>query len=155
MQPPLPSVRKRTRPPAPSRAGSPADVSQPCAQRPRGGRWGRRRGSRAGEGLLRGAESSRNGKEVGAVLQPAAAARPLCRASLPHTWMYRNAVRSTLKFEVFLSSTLGMLRFSVSKHSFRWALLGRGGRAALVSQRQEGGDRVGEGRDGEAQRELR
>lgn len=48
---------------------------------------------------------------------------PPSTASLPHTWMYRSAVRSTLRFEVFLSSTLGMLRFRVSKHSFRWALL--------------------------------
>ena len=43
--------------------------------------------------------------------------------------MYRSAVRNTLKFDVFLSSTLGMLRFRVSKHSLRWALLGKGSRA--------------------------
>lgn len=39
-----PSLRRRTRPPAPSRAGSPADVSRPCARRPRGGGRSRARG---------------------------------------------------------------------------------------------------------------
>lgn len=58
---------------------------------------------------------------------------PPSPASLPHTWMYRSAVRSTLRFEVFLSSTLGMLRFRVSKHSFRWALLGKGGEHWLAN----------------------
>lgn len=40
-----------------------------------------------------------------------------------HTWMYRKALLRTLRFEVFLSSTLGMLRFNVSKHSFKCARL--------------------------------
>lgn len=39
------------------------------------------------------------------------------------TWMYRKALLRTLRFEVFLSSTLGMLRFNVSKHSFKCARL--------------------------------
>lgn len=38
-------------------------------------------------------------------------------------WMYRKALLRTLRFEVFLSSTLGMLRFNVSKHSFKCARL--------------------------------
>lgn len=51
-----------------------------------------------------------------------------CRASsstpgVPRTWMYRKALLRTLRFEVFLSSTLGMLRFNVSKHSFKCARL--------------------------------
>lgn len=43
--------------------------------------------------------------------------------SVPRTWMYRKALLRTLRFEVFLSSTLGMLRFNVSKHSFKCARL--------------------------------
>ena len=80
-------------------------------------------GARAGRGRGEGKRAGGNEEEAGA---EAAARRPLRRASLPRTWMYRSAVRSTLRFDVFLSSTLGMLRFRVSKHSFRWALLGRG-----------------------------
>lgn len=84
-------------------------------------------GGGASEGARAGPRrSGRGGEEAGA----AAGARPaLALASLPHTWMYRRAVRKTLRFDVFLSSTLGMLRFRVSKHSFRWALLGRGSSA--------------------------
>lgn len=47
----------------------------------------------------------------------------LSPASSARTWMYRKAPLRTLRFEVFLSSTLGMLRFNVSKHSFKCARL--------------------------------
>lgn len=132
-----PSLRRRTRPPAPSRAGSPADVSRPCAQRPRGGGRSCARG-----GGRRAAGGGGSRRAAGRCPRPPLPrTRPLC------TWMYRSAVRSTLRFEVFLSSTLGILRFRVSKHSFRWALLRRGGRAPVG---QCGGKGGGEGRPGES-----
>lgn len=104
------------------------------------GAGGGGRGSEGGAGRGEGKRAGGSGEEAGA----AAAARPaLGGASLPHTWMYRSAVRSTLRFDVFLSSTLGMLRFRVSKHSFRWALLGRGG--TLVGPRLGGGEKRPQG----------
>lgn len=39
------------------------------------------------------------------------------------TWMYLNALLSTLRLEVFFSSILGMFFFRVSKHSFKCARL--------------------------------
>lgn len=58
--------------------------------------------------------------------QSAVRQRPTVSSSHPNaigTWMYRKALLRTLRFEVFLSSTLGMLRFNVSKHSFKCARL--------------------------------
>lgn len=147
--PPLPFLRRR--PLVPSRAGSPADVSQPghvlSARVEAGGAASRgRAGGAASRGQAGGAAMRGGGqREWGGSWR----CLPLLGgASLPHTWMYRSAVRSTLKFDVFLSSTLGMFRFRVSKHSFKWALLGRGGGAAQVSQHQGGGERVRKGREG-------
>jgi hypothetical protein len=117
----------------PSRAGSPADVSWAMCSAPA---W-----RRAGEPASAGGRGRRRERRSAAEREEAVAAvvaAPPCPASLPHTWMYRSAVRSTLRFDVFLSSTLGMLRFRVSKHSFRWALLGKGSKR-LVSQRRGGG----------------
>ena len=39
------------------------------------------------------------------------------------TWMYLKALRSTLRLDVFFSSTLGMFFFNISKHSFKCARL--------------------------------
>lgn len=132
----------RRRPLVPSRVGSPADVSRPghvlSALVEAGGAA---KGARAGGAAKRGGGQGEWGGSCRCL--------PLLGgASLPHTWMYRSAVRSTLKFDVFLSSTLGMFRFRVSKHSFKWALLGRGGGAAQVSQHQGCGERVRKGREG-------
>lgn len=44
------------------------------------------------------------------------------------TWIYLKALRSTLRLDVFLSSTFGMFLFRVSKHSFKCARLGGGKR---------------------------